>query len=59
MDPIEERDFEKLLAMMDDPRVQKKIADSFFAVPVVDKNLWILVPKSNVDHQQEGLNAEG
>jgi hypothetical protein len=56
VDPVEERDILKLIIMMDDPRVQEKIAETFVVVPQGLVRFGKLVPKINVfeSEQKEG-----
>jgi hypothetical protein len=51
MDPLEERDIEKILQALDDSRVQEKIAELFVVLP--HGPYYLLVPKKNVVQPEE------
>lgn len=56
MDPVEERDIEKVLEILDDPRVIDKIAQKLVALPPSGK----IVPRENVvepDPKKEDSDA--
>lgn len=52
-DPVEDRDVEKLLAMLEDSRVQDKIAENFVVLYNDEKSIGILIPKRNVSTQKK------
>lgn len=54
MDPVEERDIEKVLHALDDPRVQEKIASILIGLPAPASNSIVrIVPKKNVMQPEE------
>jgi hypothetical protein len=56
MDPVEERDVEKVLQILDDPRVIEKIAKK---LAIAGDATALIVPCANVLKNKEDLHVEG